>query len=671
MIRDICLVAVLISSCIATGQDTYSDSFNPTSYTNNEGSQDWSSDWLESGDDGSASSGYIRIRRGELQFRRLSNENIVRAVDLTGATSATLSLDWRTVDIEADEVLALQISSDGSAYTTLATFTGTDYGSFSQDISAYLSSTTTIRFAKGDGNSDGLVDSSDNWSSSQDSAYIDNILITASITSGDSDGDGIADTSDNCPSIANADQLDTDGDGVGNFCDDDDDNDGILDEDECLEIVCLEAIVNESFEDPAIPSTTYRFLDESTVTGWFTTSTDDFIEIWSDNFNGVPAFEGNQFAELNGTQNSALYQVLCLTPGTVVNWSVRHRGREGTDVATVRMGADLVSAATEATMSDGTSAWGYYSGTYTVPDGQNGTYFIFEAVSTATNNLTVGNFIDDVQISVVSSPPCLDSDNDGILNDVDLDGDNDGIYDIVEAGNGNLDLDNDGVIDSSNGSVGTNGVYDLLETTPDSGIIAASYQSPDTDGDGDKDPLDQDSDGDGCNDVVEAGFTESVTKPGELQGTGYNGSNGIVTGNTTGYTTPDDNNTNTTYDFQEETSVPTIAMQPTDRPVFTGDGGSFTVSGTNVDSYQWQMSTDGGASFTDLANDALYTGVQSATLTINQVNMSMDQYQYRVVLGANPTFLCQKTTVSDTASLLISVGKVITNRRITIRVKNN
>ena len=45
----------------------------------------------------------------------------------------------------------------------------------------------------------------------------------------DLDSDGIDNASDNCPNTANADQLDTDGDGTGDVCDDDDDDDGILD----------------------------------------------------------------------------------------------------------------------------------------------------------------------------------------------------------------------------------------------------------------------------------------------------------------------------------------------------------------------------------------------------------------------------------------------------------
>jgi len=45
----------------------------------------------------------------------------------------------------------------------------------------------------------------------------------------DTDGDGIADCVDNCPSAANADQRNTDGDAFGDACDDDDDNDGMPD----------------------------------------------------------------------------------------------------------------------------------------------------------------------------------------------------------------------------------------------------------------------------------------------------------------------------------------------------------------------------------------------------------------------------------------------------------
>ncbi len=173
--------------------------------------------------------------------------------------------------------------------------------------------------------------------------------------------------------------------------------------------VCNSPIENNLAELPAIPNRAYRILSENQVPGWETTAPDGKIEIWSSGFNGVPAQEGRQFFEINANYhpNAALYQSLCLEPGSTIRWSVYHRARQGVDVARVLIGADVNTAVEQAIMSDGTNAWGYHSGTYVVPANQTTTVFMFEAVSTGSGNSSVGNFLDNFRIE-------CDEDGDGV-----------------------------------------------------------------------------------------------------------------------------------------------------------------------------------------------------------------------------------------------------------------
>lgn len=78
-------------------------------------------------------------------------------------------------------------------------------------------------------------------------------------------------------------------------------------------------------------------------------------------------------------------------------------------------------------------------------------------------------------------------------------------------------------------------------------------------------------------------------------------------------------------------SEATIITQPVSVNVYPNNSASFevNVSGTAI-TYQWQISSDGGATFTNLP------GETNAVLLINNVDVTMDHYKYRVLIGANP-----------------------------------
>jgi hypothetical protein len=78
---------------------------------------------------------------------------------------------------------------------------------------------------------------------------------------------------------------------------------------------------------------------------------------------------------------------------------------------------------------------------------------------------------------------------------------------------------------------------------------------------------------------------------------------------------------------------------------------SVAISGVGSPAYQWQVSSDGGNTWTDLADGLPYLGVQTDQLTINPVALGMNGYQYRCVM-----------TDSDNGCVYNSDGAVLTVR---------
>ncbi len=162
---------------------------------------------------------------------------------------------------------------------------------------------------------------------------------------------------------------------------------------------------------------------------------------------------------------------------------------------------------------------------------------------------------------------CLgDFDGDGIPDDVDLDDDNDGILDTVEQ---------------------------------------QGQENRDTDGDSFPDHRDLDSDGDGCFDVTEAGFADE-DENGRL-GTAPESVDvqGLVTGVSSGYTTPADADGNGIFDFQEGQNLRAGSDNQLEICEENNPSNLFDLLGSEADSGgSWNPQTSGGNGIFDPAVDA-------------------------------------------------------------------
>ncbi|MEM1257818.1 MAG: BspA family leucine-rich repeat surface protein, partial [Bacteroidota bacterium] len=151
---------------------------------------------------------------------------------LTIAENSGMATFTVVLDNQPTEDVLFDITSDDTDEATVSmaqlTFTDTDWNIpqtvtvTGVDDAIDRDDTATITISVNDAGSDDAFD-----------ALADQqIAVTLVDDDTDSDGDGILDPSDNCPSIANADQLNTDGDSEGDVCDTDDDNDGTPDTDD-------------------------------------------------------------------------------------------------------------------------------------------------------------------------------------------------------------------------------------------------------------------------------------------------------------------------------------------------------------------------------------------------------------------------------------------------------
>lgn len=157
---------------------------------------------------------------------------------------------------------------------------------------------------------------------------------------------------------------------------------------------CVETVTNGGFEQPVIGGC-WEVIPQSQVPEWRSSSGFGSFEIWDAACMGVPAYEGNQFAEMDASL-APYYMDVCTECAEIVNWGMAHRGRNGVDVMGLEAGPPGGPYVPLGTFTDGNAAWGYYTGTYTVPAGQDVTRFIFTFISVSDGAPAMGNLLDAV-----------------------------------------------------------------------------------------------------------------------------------------------------------------------------------------------------------------------------------------------------------------------------------
>lgn len=339
----------------------------------------------------------------------------------------------------------------------------------------------------------------------------------------DEDGDGLVDCADpDCYLASTTGESDVDTDGVGEYCDIDDDNDGVPDESECSGTWTLDGPVTVD----ALTSTHFAAHTDDTQLELIT-SNGILIDLAN---TGALTHIQTGFTDplFNGTQTAYIMQIE--SDDRVGEHGLLSLGfPEGVWDVYVAI-SDLSAHVISPTWSGSLKVLG--SNSHVLLHETDGDFaleydYVYADPSASTNGqgiLFFPGYREEIEFELGHHSPtdtdgplkfsinlgytrCQTGDGDGVPSHLDLDSDNDGLYDLTEAGHAGPDADNDGRVDDTSHPFGLNGLSDGLETSAESDAI--NYGPADTDTDGTSDFLDVDSDDDGCSDVIEAGFPDS------------------------------------------------------------------------------------------------------------------------------------------------------------------
>ncbi|MCB9261801.1 MAG: DUF4347 domain-containing protein [Flavobacteriales bacterium] len=359
--------------------------------------------------------------------------------------------------------------------------------------------------------------------------------------------------------------TDNDGDGIGDLCDEDDDNDGILDIDEGYAKSCsgagnITASISTITADVHYTQylgngITADFLGGGTNTPYLrvwnetTTSTDELYGTGLSGHYIEPKGGGNYVDITFSTGTVSLSFAVVDIDNTGENHNVQVWDQNGNTITNLSNYIATTLEGTTGSYPSSVTPTTFNDIGSNIAVTENGTYVKLEGISTATrpeltranmvvfdlsgkeiskiritNNTTVTSYTPGILFNCVSLPNSLqpDFDSDGIPNYLDLDSDNDGCFDAIEGGGSYVysKLNSSGAINTTIYSVDANGVPNnggsqSVGSSQNTGVVvccdAAASGYVDTDGDGVSDFCDLDDDNDGILDTNEFACSGSST----------------------------------------------------------------------------------------------------------------------------------------------------------------
>jgi hypothetical protein len=350
--------------------------------------------------------------------------------------------------------------------------------------------------------------------------------------------------------------FDSDGDGVYDNVDIDDDNDGIRDITE--EVNCTNSIGNKvdykflyetfgtgvrtTINTTYAATTTYGYQDAITPTnvegsglsldlndGKYTVGPSAQISSWANQFwyKGVDhtGNVGGRMAIFNASYTPGIFYTALISgalPNIPITYSFWVLNIDRTDAPSIgtRLRPNIrvefrdindnvlqtISTGAIAPTTNGNLAGDWYQFT------SNLTFSVSTFKVIFINNETGGLGNDLALDDILITQKLCDLDSDGIADLFDLDADNDGIEDVIEAGLGNMS-NGRGKIDVAWVDSNINGLHDGAES-------AAALPALDSDGDGIPNYIDLDSDNDSLFDVDESGAGNTIAVAGFVNGDG-------------------------------------------------------------------------------------------------------------------------------------------------------